>query len=120
VCNDVLDLTVEMETNYHALVNFLSGVSVRKNAGSRRACRVKNKTAELKQQNFSCLDCGFVFLQDSDGYYHTATVDHIIPWRYGSNVRMNREWVCRSCNNKRELNRMEHIIRVFGLEILNI
>lgn len=120
MCNDVLDLTAEMEANYHALVNFLSGVSVRKNAGRRRSCRVKNKPLELEQQNFSCLDCGLIFEQDERGCYSTATLDHIIPWRYGSTLKLNREWVCDPCNNKRELNRIEHVIRFFGTSVINI
>ena len=110
--SDVLWLTAELEQNYIALQRFLTDtcISRKRNGGTKSS----SKAGFLKKQNFKCIDCDFVFEPDSKGNYPTATIDHIIPYRYGSNIMMNSEYVCGVCNQERENNRIYHIKRYFG------
>ena len=116
--SEVLHLNESMERNYHALQNFFQDNVVersgcRKGFFSKTAKRRASKNRRVLAQNEKCLDCGvhFPFI---DGTYPTATVDHVIPHRYGSNLTYNGEFVCSPCNQAREKNRLFHIKRFFG------
>jgi 5-methylcytosine-specific restriction endonuclease McrA len=115
---DTLLLDRLMEENYVALQNMLND-SVVKRSSKRRSQFTKSqkrrdrKTHLVKAQGEKCIDCGKAF-QLVDGSYPDATADHIIPFRYGSNLGYNMEFVCSPCNNAREKNRMFHVKRYFG------
>lgn len=115
----VFHLHEEYEVNYYALQNFLNDFvplkeHKRKQSGS-NGTSSKNKIVE--SQNCKCVDCDFIFHKDSFRNYPKATVEHVIPHRYGSTRALNSEFLCQKCNNKRELcreTRMNHVLRYFG------
>ena len=112
------NLTPLLEENYQALQNFLADTPVHrtKNGGGKwgkSAKRRETKRQRVLEQGEKCLDCGIHF-PFVDGTYPTATADHVIPYRYGSNFSFNCEWVCNDCNNAREKNRMHFILKYFG------
>ena len=116
---DELVLTEGMHRNYIALQNFLND---RVADRTPQRGRYYNKSEKRKQrkiyllslQDFKCKDCGIEFKPNEKGNYPEATADHIIPYRYGSTLCHNCEFVCDSCNQKRQCNALEHIIRFFG------
>lgn len=117
---ETFNLTPLLEQNYHALQNFLADTPVHRNRtknGGGRWCkspkRRETKRRCVLEQGEKCLDCG-VHFPFVDGTYPTATADHVIPYRYGSNFSFNCEWVCNDCNNAREKNRMHFILKYFG------
>lgn len=112
------NLTSRLEENYQALQNFLTDTPGprRKNTGSawtKSPKRRERKRMLVLEQGEKCLDCG-VHFPFVDGTYPTATADHVIPFRYGSNFSFNCEFVCDPCNNAREKNRMHFILKYFG------
>lgn len=119
MCKGILTLTHELEQNYHALQYLLRGEvpfkRYRSSGGASGKARNKTKLGFLKKQNFTCPDCGFIFKPDRDGKYPTATLDHVIPYRYGSTIMMNSEYVCGPCNLNRDVKfTLDHVIRFFG------
>lgn len=114
-----LVLTELQAKNYQALKNYLAGFPVTGNQhGSQFRKNPKKRQRKLEllaEQNFRCIDCGMVFEEAGHQSFPTATADHIIPYRYGSNLSMNVEFVCGPCNNIREYDRLKHIMRYFGL-----
>lgn len=110
----VLFLSLELHENYNALQNFLNGIipnrSKRRNGGS------KNTTKQnlLIKQDFKCADCQKPFEPGLDGKYKSATKDHVIPFRYGSNFAMNAEFVCMRCNGNRDKDPLPYILKFFG------
>lgn len=115
---EYLLLTKELEENYYALCRFLRDEPLVGRARTRQCHKGKKKqTAKIrriKEQNCKCKDCDFIFEANEQGSYHTATADHVIPWRYGSNLTMNMEFVCEPCNQAREKNRLQVILNFFG------
>ena len=107
-------LTDSMAVNYNALQNFLNGIVVKRKpqkGGSytKSEKRKRRKVEKIHAQNGKCIDFPF------DGNrYSQATVDHVIPYRYGSNLDHNAEFVCDPCNQKREKNRIQIILNYFG------
>lgn len=109
-------LTKVMEVNYNALQRYLSNQpTVRPRYGRKAGAKSPaRKLAMLEQQDYRCLDCGIEFIPDENGLYPTATVDHIIPKRFGGRLDFNSEFVCEDCNKAREHNRHHHVMRFFG------
>jgi 5-methylcytosine-specific restriction endonuclease McrA len=111
-------LTDLLAENYEALQNFLNDKPVkrgRNNGGNwcKGAKRRDTKNRRVREQGEKCLDCGIPFPM-VDGKYPSATADHVIPFRFGSNFSFNCEFVCDRCNNLREHNRMHFILKYFG------
>lgn len=105
-----LILTDELHRNYIALQNYRNNVTIKRKRNSlsgekHRALKVK----ALDAQAWRCKDCFRPFQQISE-----ATVDHVIPFRYGSTRKMNSEYVCQSCNQGREYRREEVLLSYFG------
>ena len=92
MCDEFL-LHSGYEQNYEALCNFLNDTLAKKRKwrGLFNAKRFKLK--HLAKQDFKCLDCSREFHINEHGSYSTATADHIIPFRYGSTISMNLEFV---------------------------
>lgn len=112
--SSVLHLDECLEQNYYALQNFLQEKTVERTRKSHSCSKQRNaKIKHIRAQDERCIDCGvhFPFI---NGTYPTATRDHVIPFRYGSTLNMNREFVCELCNLAREKNRIFHIKRFFG------
>ncbi len=114
----VLILTETMAQNYVALQNFLNGFEPGRksqNGGNytKSAKRKARKVEKIDAQGGCCMDCSMKFPFDGQRY-QKATVDHVIPYRYGSNLDHNSEFVCDPCNQRREFNRMEVIMNYFG------
>jgi len=115
-----LVLTQGMHRNYIALQNFLNSRLPPKRI--RRSSRSFSKSEKDRQrkiyllslQDFKCKDCGVQFHINEYGFCPEATADHVIPYRYGSTLCHNCEFVCSSCNSKRTDTVMENIIRFFG------
>lgn len=118
--NGIFILHDDYEKNYHALQNLLNDFVPPKNRKRMQSgsCKgMKRKITLVENQNCKCIDCNYIFEKDIHGKYPTATVEHVIPYRYGSNRALNSEFLCQKCNNKRELcrdTRMSHVIRYFG------
>lgn len=116
---DEFFLTEGMHRNYIALQNFLNDRVVDR-APQRGSCYNKSKKRRqrkiylLSLQDFKCKDCGVQFHINEYGCCPEATADHVIPYRYGSTLCHNCEFVCSTCNNKRKETVMQNIIRVFG------
>lgn len=116
-CKNEFVLIEEYNKNYLALMNFFRGKKVQRQGKRRKGVKIKrfeSKLRYLAEQDFKCVDCCTPFNPGEDGKYSSATVDHVIPFRYGSTIAMNKEFVCSPCNQARENNRLEHIIRYFG------
>lgn len=111
-------LTEHMAQNYIALQNFLNGIEISRkpqNGGNytKSAKRKARKVEKIHAQGGKCLDCSMKFPFNGEKY-DKATVDHVIPYRYGSNLDHNSEFVCDPCNQKREKNRLQVILNYFG------
>jgi hypothetical protein len=114
----VLNLTEDMARNYDALMNMLNGVlpgrsSKRAGCGN-GAKKQERKRRLLELQNFKCAECQVEFVE-SDGKFPGATRDHIIPYRFGSTLAYNSEFVCQQCNSKRNTQfDLAIVLRYFG------
>lgn len=111
-------LTEQMAQNYVALQNFLNDVDIGRkpqNGGqyTKSPQRKARKVARIHAQGGKCMDCEMKFPFDGERY-DKATVDHVIPFRFGSNLDHNSEFVCDPCNQKREKNRLQVILNYFG------
>lgn len=109
----------EHARNYEALQNFYQDKTVRKGGSNKRGNRGNHdpagKRRALEAQGLKCADCDFMFEPDENGSYPTATRDHVIPARYGSALRDNKEYVCQPCNQAREKgDRLVIIKKFFG------
>lgn len=114
----VLNLTEQMAQNYDALQNFLNDVDIgrkpqRGGNYTKSAKRKARKVERIRAQGGKCVDCQMKFPFDGERY-DMATVDHVIPFRFGSNLDHNSEFVCEPCNQKREKNRLQVILNYFG------
>lgn len=114
---DVLLLTENLARNYDALQNFLMGIPgprrPRRSSYGKNAKARERKKRMIEAQGCKCMDCQKPFTFEVDRYVD-ATADHVIPFRFGSTLEMNCEFVCHDCNMKREGYRMSVILRYFG------
>ena len=107
-----------MARNYVALQNFLNDSTSerRQQRGGSYSKGVKRRERRrllIHAQGGKCVDCRMKFPFDGERY-HGATADHVIPYRFGSTLCHNVEFVCAPCNQKREANRMQAILNYFG------
>ena len=116
--NTVLNLTEDMARNHVALVNMLNGIlpgrkSKRAGCGN-GAKKQERKRRLLELQGFKCAECQIEFVE-IDGKFPSATRDHIIPYRFGSTLAHNSEFVCQKCNSTRN-NQFDLaiVLRFFG------
>jgi 5-methylcytosine-specific restriction endonuclease McrA len=116
--DNIFELTEPMAANYQALVRYFKDETVptKSRMGKRfstpREIRRKNKLIRI--QKCKCIDCKVPFTFSGDRFTD-ATAEHIIPWRYGSSLSNNCEFLCEPCNQIREYtDRTKHILRFFG------
>lgn len=116
--HSILLLSEDMARNAVAIDNLFNDTPA--NRGSKRAgcgggaAKQVRKRNLLALQNFKCADCDHVF-EEIDGKFPTATRDHVIPYRFGSTLAYNSEFVCHDCNQHRnKYFSLDIVLRFFG------
>jgi len=103
---DVLLLTLDDAANYRALQRLIEDRPIRfMNGHKRPKSHTKSSSFRFKQvvkQDHLCIDCQRELNTISPGSKGYATMDHIIPYRYGGTAnRHNVEYLCEKCNRNR-------------------
>lgn len=107
--SDILILDKAKHQNYIALVHCVQARSCesRKKKKSRspnhRNLRGRKLLRKLQDQDYCCLDCGKEFECSGTMKYDGVTIEHIIPYRFGSAANDdNIALLCEECNQKRD------------------
>jgi 5-methylcytosine-specific restriction endonuclease McrA len=108
----LLNLGYKESKNYIALVNCINDIKVPYRQRTNRPSHLKpTKSFKYKliyKQNYRCYDCDKEFIKIN---YIDATVDHVIPYRYGSELsKFNCVIVCEPCNHKRDKSNILEVI----------
>ena len=114
-------LTLDDAANYRALQRLLNDTPIRfMNGHKRPKSHTKSAAFRLKrvtEQNFVCPDCNKLIRVDKPTSKRYATMDHVIPYRYGGSAnRHNVEYVCFGCNDNRNKRDkcLQAVIRRYG------
>lgn len=111
---NILTLTEGHHKNYLALIRLIFNLSAPSEFRSARGLSSKQRRRlrkrKLVDQKNTCPSCGSQFSKQKSSK-HYPTIEHVIPYQYGSSKISNIILLCFTCNQKRSKMKNKKLIK---------